>query len=222
MRTRIVNLATRRLGALTLSLTTLLLAGCAGNASVPTLYDFGPLTPNLPHSANPADASAAPLARPAAAALPTLVVTDAVGPSWLDSQRMYYRLLYADAQQSRPYAHNHWSATPLQLLSARIKSRIAQAGVKVLSATDASAGETLLRIEVEDFSQSFDTPASSSAQLTLRASLLRQHRLLDQRSFSRRLASASADAPGGAQALARAADAVAADILGWLTVQPPQ
>jgi cholesterol transport system auxiliary component len=211
MRTRIVNIATRRLGALTLSLTALLLAGCAGNASVPTLYDFGPL------SSNPANA-----ANPAAAVLPVLVVADAVGPAWLDSQRMHYRLLYADAQQSRPYAHNHWSATPLQLLSARLKSRIAQAGVKVLSATDASAGETLLRVEVEDFSQSFDTPASSSAQLTLRASLLRHHRLLDQRTFSRRLVSASADAPGGAQALARAADAVAADILGWLAVQPPQ
>jgi cholesterol transport system auxiliary component len=211
MRTRIVNIATRRLGALTLSLTTLLLAGCAGNASVPTLYDFGPLPANPANTVNPA-----------AAALPALVVADAVGPAWLDSQRMYYRLLYADAQQSRPYAHNHWNATPLQLLSARLKSRIAQAGVKVLSATDASAGETLLRVEVEDFSQSFDTPASSSAQLTLRATLLRQHRLLDQRTFSRRLASASADAPGGAQALARAADAVAADILGWLAVQPPQ
>jgi cholesterol transport system auxiliary component len=212
MRTSIVNTATRRLGALTLSLTTLLLAGCAGNASVPTLYDFGPLSTDAAGSAN---------ANSGAATLPALVVADAVGPSWLDSQRMYYRLLYADAQQSRPYAHNHWSATPLQLLSARLKSRIAQAGVKVLSATDASAGEALLRVEVEDFSQSFDTPASSSAQLTLRASLFRHHRLLDQRTFSRRLASASADAPGGAQALARAADAVATDILGWLAVQPP-
>ncbi|MBC7859482.1 MAG: hypothetical protein H7Z39_12040, partial [Burkholderiaceae bacterium] len=50
-----MNIATRRLGALTLSLTALLLAGCAGTASVPTLYDFGPLSSN---PANPAEAAA--------------------------------------------------------------------------------------------------------------------------------------------------------------------
>jgi len=70
-----------------------LLGGCASRGPVPTFYDFGP---------------AAPLATTAAAApaVPVLVIADANGPSWLDSQRMYYRLLYADAQQSRPYAYN--------------------------------------------------------------------------------------------------------------------
>ena len=72
------------------------------------------------------------MAQTTAAPLPVLVIADVNGPSWLDSQRMYYRLLYADAQQSRPYAYNRWNTPPLQLLSQRLKTRIAQGGVKVL------------------------------------------------------------------------------------------
>ncbi|WP_317202092.1 ABC-type transport auxiliary lipoprotein family protein, partial [Janthinobacterium sp.] len=162
-------------------------------------------------------AAAAPAAAPP---LPALVMLDATGPAWLDSPRMHYRLLYADAQQSRPYANNRWNGTPLQLLGARLKSRVAQSGVKVLSGTDAAAAVTLLRVEVEDFSQNFDSLSSSSGQVTLRASLFRSHRLLDQRSFSRNTAAASADAPGGAKALAASTDAVAADLLAWLATQP--
>ncbi|MES2743070.1 MAG: ABC-type transport auxiliary lipoprotein family protein [Pseudomonadota bacterium] len=180
------------------------LAACASKAPPPTLYDFGP---------PPATVTAVAAGLPG---LPSLVVADVSGPSWLDSQRMYYRLLYADAQQSRPYAQNQWNAPPLQLLGQRLKSRIAQSGVKVLSATDAAASVALLRVEVDDFAQNFDSQTSSSAQLTLRASLFRGHTLVDQKSFTRREPAVSADALGGAKALAGASDAVAADLIAWL------
>jgi len=183
----------------------LLLGGCASRGPLPTYYDFGP--PAAPV------AVATPAAIPA---LPVLVVADANGPSWLDNQRMYYRLLYADAQQSRPYAYNRWNTPPLQLLSQRLKTRVAQGGVKVLSTTDAAAGIPLLRIDVDDFSQNFDTEKQSSGQVTLRASLFRGHQLVDQKTFSRNSRSGSADAQGGAQALAAASDAIAADLLAWL------
>jgi cholesterol transport system auxiliary component len=32
------------------------------------------------------------------------------GPAALDTERMHYRLLYADARQPRPYAYNQWAA----------------------------------------------------------------------------------------------------------------
>ena len=183
----------------------LLLGGCASRGPLPTYYDFGP------------PASPVAVTTPAAIpALPVLVVADANGPSWLDNQRMYYRLLYADAQQSRPYAYNRWNTPPLQLLSQRLKSRIAQGGVKVLATTDAAAGIPLLRIDVDDFSQNFDTEKQSSGQVTLRASLFRGHQLVDQKTFSRNSRAGSADAQGGAQALAAASDAIAADLLAWL------
>ena len=184
--------------------TALLLGGCASRGPVPTFYDFGPA------------GAAIPAAQQTAAPLPVLVIADANGPSWLDSQRMYYRLLYADAQQSRPYAYNRWNTPPLQLLSQRLKTRVAQGGVKVLSTTDAASGIPLLRIDVDDFSQNFDTQTQSSGHVSLRASLFRGHRLIDQKTFSRSSDARSADAQGGAQALASASDAIATDLLTWL------
>jgi cholesterol transport system auxiliary component len=187
-----------------------ILAGCASSKGPgQTSYDFGPL-----------GAPASSQAAPAAGAFPALVVADVTGPAMLDNQRMFYRLMYADAQQSRPYAYNQWSATPLQLLSQRLKARIAQGGVKVLSTSDASGGVPLLRLEADEFSQNFDGVAQSSATIALRASVFRSHQLVDQRTFTRTLPAPTADAPGGARALAAASDAVAADILAWLATLP--
>jgi cholesterol transport system auxiliary component len=194
------------------------LAGCATSKSQSqTSYDFGPLTP-----AAGMESSGTNGAAPAAASFPALVMADVTGPASLDSQRMFYRLMYADAQQSRPYAYNNWSVTPLQLLSQRMKARFAQAGVKVLNTTDAAGGLPLLRLEADEFSQNFDSATRSSASVSLRASVFRNHKLVDQRTFSRRSQADSADAPGGARALATASDAVAADILAWLATLPKQ
>lgn len=203
---------TRRLIFATLAAALALsLAACAGKGPPPTLYDFGPLPPLSP--------SAAPAGVPA---LRALVVSDAIGPGWLDSERMQYRLLYADAQQARPYAQNRWNAPPLQLLTQRLRSRLAQAGVQVLSPTDSAAGVPLLRLEVDEFSQNFTGTTTSAGQVTLRVSLLRGHRLADQKTFQRSTPSDSADAAGGARALAASTDALAGDVLAWLAALPPQ
>jgi cholesterol transport system auxiliary component len=186
----------------------ILLGACASKGPTTAQYDFGP----LPVAATPAAAPASPIA---------IIIADVSGPASLDSERMYYRLLYADARQSRPYAYNHWTSTPLQLLTQRMKARIAQAGVKVLSTTDAAASVNLLRMEVEDFTQNFDTATSSSGVVRLRASVFRAHKLVDQKTFSRSAPAPSADAAGGARALADASDAVAADVLAWLAALPP-
>jgi cholesterol transport system auxiliary component len=186
-----------------------LLAGCAAGPRGPagnTLYDFGT-------SAGPVAASGA------AAAVPALVLADVTGNAAFDNERMFYRLNYSDPLQARSYANSRWSSTPLQMLTQRFKSRVAQAGIKVLSATDASDGVPLLRIDLDDFSHSFDSSTSSYGQLVLRASLFQGHTLLDQRTFSRRVGAASADAAGGVRALAQAADAVSADMLAWLAAQ---
>lgn len=183
------------------------LAGCASKGPQPTSYDFGPMGAPLP-AAGPA------------AGTPALVVSDVSGPASLDTQRMFYRLMYADARQSRPYAYNNWSVTPLQLMSQRLKARIAQSGVKVVSTSDAAGGLPLLRLEADEFSQNFDTATQSSASITLRASLFRNHKLVDQRTFSRSARAPSADAAGGASALAESTDGIAADILAWLATMP--
>jgi len=180
------------------------LAGCASNKSAPnTVYDFGAPT-------------AAASQVPATPAIAAIVVMDVTGPTALDNERMFYRLNYADAQQARTYASARWSGTPLDLVTARMKARLAQAGMKVLSATDASNGVPILRIEIDDFVHAFSSASQSEGQVMLRASVFTDHRLVDQRSFARSAPAASNDAPGGARALAAGTDLVAADILAWL------
>ncbi len=203
MRTTVTATPIRALFALAAS--SLLLAGCASNKIQESMtYDFGPAAP----------LQAAPASAPANIA--ALVVMDFTGPSALENERMFYRLAYADALQARTYAHARWANEPLQMLTQRVKARLAQSGMKVLSATDASTGVPLLRVEVDDFVHAFSGVSQSEGQITLRASLFNDHRLLDQRTFTRTTPAPSADAPGGARALAASTDAVASDILAWL------
>lgn len=182
------------------------LGGCATDrAPASTTFDFGPATP---------------AGAPAGAPYGALVVTDVTGSPALDNERMYYRLSYADPLQARSYAHSRWSASPLQMVTGRLKARIAQSGAKVLSATDASTGVAILRTEIDDFTHSFDSQVQSQGSVVLRASLFRGHQLVDQKTFSRRTAATSLDAAGGARALAASTDAIAADIVAWLATLP--
>ena len=186
----------------------LLLAGCASQKGEPTTqFDFGPAMPS---------ASQAQAQTQAAAPIGAIVVTDITGSSALENERMFYRLSYADALQARSYANSRWTANPLQMMTQRMKTRIAQSGAKVLSETDASNGVPILRIDVDEFIHNFSGAAQSEGQVALRASVFQGHVLVDQRSFARTTPAGSADAAGGARALAASTDAIAADILAWL------
>ena len=145
-----------------------------------------------------------------------IVVMDATGSPAFDNERMVYRLNYDDPLQARTYAHARWAANPLLLVTQRVKSRLAQAGVKVLSATDSNTNVPILRLEVDDFSHAFASTVQSEGVVVLRASVFARHTLLDQKTFSRATPAPSADAPGGARALAGSTDAAAADITAWL------
>ncbi len=185
----------------------LILSGCASQKSQPTTqFDFGP---------------AAPAQAPARGAPGPVVVTDVTGSSALDSERMFYRLSYADPLQARTYANSRWTASPLQLLTQRFKTRLAQSGARVLSETDAASGIPLLRIDVDDFVQDFGGVSQSTGVVAVRASVFQGHVLLDQRSFRQAVVAPSADAAGGARALAASTDAIAADIVAWLGTLAP-
>lgn len=181
----------------------LILSGCASQKGQPTTqFDFGP---------------AAPAQARAQDSLGSVVVTDVTGSSALDNERMFYRLTYADPLQARTYANSRWTANPLQLLTQRFKTRLAQAGARVLSETDASIGIPLLRIDVDEFVQDFGGVSRSTGIVAVRASVFQGHTLVDQRSFRQAVPATSADAAGGARALAASTDAIAADIVTWLS-----
>ena len=78
----------------------------------------------------------------------------------------------------------------------------------------------LLRIELEEFSQMFETERVSTGQLVLGASLTRRTPSgevpVAQRQFAVSRSAPTADPTGGAIALAQAVDAVAAELAGWL------
>jgi cholesterol transport system auxiliary component len=181
----------------------LILSGCASQKGQPTTqFDFGP---------------AAPAQARTQGSFGSVVVTDVTGSSALDNERMFYRLTYADPLQARTYANSRWTANPLQLLTQRFKTRLAQAGARVLSETDASIGIPLLRIDVDEFVQDFGGVSQSTGIVAVRASVFQGHTLVDQRSFRQAVPATSADAAGGARALAASTDAIAADIVTWLS-----
>lgn len=187
--------------ALLLAAGSALLAGCAAGRSEPAnLYDLGPL----------------PVQQAGMPALPPISIAEIYAPAWLDSTRIFYRMNYADGQQPRPYAHARWIMPPAQLLLQRLKARIAQAGGVALAASHGAANVPVLRIEADDFTQSFDSPTQSSAQLSLRASVFRGRTLVAHKIFVRQVPSPSADAAGGAKALATASDAAITDLIAWL------
>jgi cholesterol transport system auxiliary component len=182
----------------------LLLAGCATPSAPQTLFDLGPL----------------PVVAGVASALPALSIATVKSSAFLDNPRMVYRLAYANSQQPQQFANSRWTMAPAQLLEQRLKTRLGQAGSTVLAGSDGALNVPLLRVEVDDFTQVFTTPAQSSGQVTLRVAVYRARLLVAQKSFTQQRPATSADAAGGAQALAAASDGLITDVLGWLATLP--
>lgn len=181
-----------------------LLAGCAGQPAQPALFDLGP------------PRAAAAVGTPA---LPPLGVAEVAAPPWLDAPLMYFRLAYASEQQPRPYAASRWTMPPAQLFGQRLKAELAQGGA-VLSEFDAGGRLPVLRVELDDFTQRFDSANRSEARVALRASLFDGAQLLAQKTFARQVPAPSPDAAGGAKALLDASDALIAELRNWLATLP--
>lgn len=190
------------------ALLVLSISGCmiSKPAEPPAIYDLGM-------------AQARPVAT-AAVSLPSLSVAHVDAPGWLDSNRMFFRLAYANEQQPRPYATSRWNMPPAQLFEQRMKSRLGQAGGMVLSASAGAMRVPVLHIEIDEFMQVFESPADSAAHVTVRAALLHNRVLIAQKTFMKKLPAPTADAQGGVQALADASDAVIADMIPWLSQLP--
>lgn len=179
------------------------LTGCATKADPPTLFDLG----SLPAPGN-------------AISLPPLAIADVVGSPFLDNPQMFYRLSWVNDQQPHPFAHSRWTMPPSQLLEQRVKARLGQAGNAAVSALDGALNVPLVRIEADDFALLFDSPSQSHARVAIRAAVYRGRLLLAQKSFSQQQPAATADAAGGARALADASDAVITELTQWLATLP--
>ena len=217
------------------------LAGCSALPDKPvrpTVYDFGP-----------GAVAGQPANRPAPLpALATLALDEVQASAALDSTAVLYRLAYADAQALKPYAQARWSMTPAQLLRQRLREHLglrravlnagegsatvasgaasataagtAVAGSATFPVTATATAPALLRIELEEFSQLFESPTASTGLLRLRATAVQPsaqgERLMGQRSLLVQRPAPSADAAGGVRALTAATDAAVDEIDQWL------
>ena len=188
----------------------LALSGCATSIQPVrhAVYDFGP----GPLTGAPTGA--------VAQHVPLIMGTVEATPS-LEGMAVHYRLGYANDQQLKPYSQAGWSMAPAQLVRQRLIEQLGQSrailnpGESSLTGTAAPA---TLRIDLEEFSQLFESPTQSVGLIRLRATLIQPSqtpRVVQHSVVVRRLAP-SADAKGGVQALTAATDAAMLEIDSWL------
>jgi cholesterol transport system auxiliary component len=207
------------------------LTGCAlpRPASAPAVYDFGPGVLQTQLSTKLAN-------------LPPLELSSVKTSTALSGTAVLYRLGYADAQQLRPYTLARWSMPPAQLIEQRLRAQLGQRRAVVapgeitlappkpsMASASEPAGalqtdqpQTLLglHLELEEFSQIFESSEKSSGVLRLRATATQRsaagETLLAQRNFTAQLAAPTPDANGGVHALTGVADQVVKDMEVWL------
>ncbi|MCC7484969.1 MAG: membrane integrity-associated transporter subunit PqiC [Burkholderiales bacterium] len=180
-------------------------AGCSIGPTAtepPATYDLG---------APPAAARPVPVV-PAVLRLP-----EVAAPGWLAGPGIVFRLGYETPARPQAYALSRWAAPPPALLTERLRSRFAAATNGVVTRADGVRADYLLRVELEEFSQSFDTPASSAVALRARATLVRLDggTLAGQRTFVIERPSPTPDAPGAVRALSEASGEFVESLLDW-------
>jgi len=183
---------------LSVLLASLLLAACftagkRGGDVAMAVYDLGPLVVEPP-----------PAVRPQAVAIEVRM------PLWFDALGINYRLGYAEPARLREYARARWAGPPAQLIQQRL--------ARDLALTPAGQGRAscLLRLDIDEFSQVFATPASSRAVVQGRVQWLdRTRSRLAEQTLDIELPATSLDAPGGVAALTAAVAELTVRLRSW-------
>lgn len=183
-----------------------MLTGCSLGPKMteqPASYDLGP-------------SRTAPTTGPGIGAL--LALPEVIAPAWLSSNGIVYRLNYDNATRAHAYTLSRWTAPAPALLTQRLRSRFAAAAPNgIVTGPDGVRADYVLRVELEDFSQSFDAPASSRAAVRARASIvsLANRTLVAQREFAIEQAAPTPDAAGAVRALSAASEELVESLLKW-------
>lgn len=148
----------------------------------------------------------------------SVLVQAVAAPGWLESNAIVYRLNYQDAARQLTYANSRWAAPVASLLSQRLRAQLAAASDGgIVNIADSARADYALRVEIEEFSQVFDTAEASRAVVVARASIVNVARrsMLAQKTFTFEKPAASANAEGGVRALAGASGELIDAIVGW-------
>ena len=175
-----------------------LLGGCAGstrNTSAIAVYDFG-LASSIEKAELPANVNGK-------------VALDVKTVPWLDAP-IDYRLVYDDPFKRHQYANSRWAGAPAAMLDQRLRQQLGMAGA-------GSAAGCLLRIDIQEFAQVFDSPQSSHGVLHGRASLIDgKRRVIADRAISIEKIADTPDASGGARALIQSTRELGHELAAWL------
>lgn len=171
----------------------------------PTQLDLGAGAPTGAGSA--ATAAALP-------EMPPIAVPPANSASLLAETMVVWRV--GDQGQPQAFATYRWVAPPARLVTQRIVDRLSLQGAVL--GQNIGGDVPQLRLNLQRFEQTFSTDgASSQAQLTLQAVLMRGTEVIGQRLINIRVPAATQDATGGALALRTATDQAAEQVAQWLT-----
>lgn len=179
---------------LSLALTGCLTAGKRGGEQALAVYDLGP---------QPAQV-AAPIVRNRPLAV------EVRAPLWFDSMGIEYRLAYVDVARLREYARARWAGPPAQLIQQRLVQQLG------LVAHGRSRASCVLRVDITEFSQIFESPVTSRAVLQGHLQWLDSGRTrLAEQAFSLSSPAPTADARGGVTAFSASIEQLTASIKDW-------
>lgn len=186
------NTLTRNVMMIGLILT---LSGCVGvgkRNSSNAVYDFGLTTTKLSLT------SAVP-------------VQDIASKEPLDNTHIRYRLAYDNVTRVYFYADSHWSTTPAELLTQKLKEIAGKP-----TQTNCS-----LQIELKNFDHVFDTKQVSKGVALMMATLIQKktRTVIASQLFKEEVPASSADARGGVIALSQAGMQAINSIILWSNQQ---
>lgn len=145
------------------------------------------------------------------AALRTL---DVVPSSWLAGTAMHYRLAYADGNRREHYAGSRWSGPPAELLGIGLQRSL-------MSGHEGVGTGCRLRLDLDDFSQVFDSAQHSRMLLEGRATLYgAQQKVLGRRTISLSQPAGS-DAASGVAASGPLGAALVRELRSWIATTCP-
>jgi cholesterol transport system auxiliary component len=194
----------KRIRAALLAFCVVAASGCTLNAparTAPAVYDLG--------GYRGGDATKTVI--PEAVTIPPVA-----SAPWLESTSMVYRLSYDDANRLRAYSESRWAASPAMLLTEELRSRFASAAERVSTRSDGAEPNIVLRVALEDFTQSFDAAERSRVVVRARASLVdgAARNIVAQHTF-RIEHEAQPNAAGAAAAFSRSSAQLVDELLDW-------
>lgn len=133
-------------------------------------------------------------------------------PPWLDTRNIDYRLAYEEPLKKRAYAGSQWASSPGLMLAQQLRQQLG-----AVNAGGNAAADCLLRFELQEFSQVFDSPQKSHAVVQGNVSLIDNRRhLVAERQVALAHPAATPDANGGVNALVTTSIELGQQLAEWL------